>query len=370
LLDRFNFLLDHAHSSSSATSLASGTSQLAALTQLRVSHLLPVIELVISSQLPIPDTLRNAKDHNRQLMLAKLLLGFIADDLLPSIHHSNMDAVLEGGAIGFALDRVDPRKLANGDMDAEEATSVADAVWRVAESKGWREHYETGNASAMASFRRLESRTEASNRVEPVGPVHTDDTTRSTMQYHDSNLLSSEHVLSPSMTSIALGSVTLPAHSISERTVTDDATITGSYRGIGEGGYLGFVSSSPEESWRAGEPANEVHGIVPRRLSATDGDDDDNHHYRITSDDEGFGIGAGSSSSEVRHDTTIDIITSSFSHSSSSIPIRYDGMLHIVDLEDELRSFELDREVRQGTSWSDHAQEVRVVVQRLPLIIC
>jgi hypothetical protein len=47
------------------------------------------------------------------------------------------------------------------------------------------------------------------------------------------------------MTSSALGSIPLSAHSNSERTVTNDN-----------------YHLSPEKGWRVGEPKNEVHGII------------------------------------------------------------------------------------------------------------
>ena len=85
-----------------------------------------------------------------------------------------------------------------------------------------------------------------------------------------------------------------------------------------------------------------MHGFDLQRSSSRDDSDDGGHHR--------------------------DYSESSFSHSPPSIPIRDDRSLNVVNLEEVLRNFELDREAKQGASWSDYGQEVRVSFITLRII--
>ena len=271
----------------------------------------------------MPASLRSPRDLRTRLALSKLLLGMLTDDLLPSIHHSNMDDIIKGGETGFALDFVDPRRLAEGKLDSEEARNVAEALWLVASARGWNEHYDVGNVTA--STVPLEVVDTSTNDGQFVA---------TSRQYRDSELSTTERTSSPTTTLSALGSVTLSARSVAEETVADDATITGSYRGVGVGGYLGFTEDS-------------TSGWIPHN----NGDDMSWDRQRQVAANSSSGRDIPCACSEDGNpDSTIDIITSSFSHSSSSIPVRYDGWLRVVELDEELRNFEAERSHRQATS--------------------
>lgn len=347
-----NLLVDHV----SFTTPRTSSDSLQQLTRLSPSLVLSLMELILSASLPIPQSTRASKDFASRLTLAKLLLGLLLDDLLPSVHRPDVDSALTGGAVGFALDCVDPRRFAEGAMSGEEARAVASAVWEVAKGKGWREVQGDEDVSLRLSAVSSPEASKDSTGLE-------DDAEMATIQYHDSSLATIDPTLSPMTTSSALASLTLSMHSEGADTVADDVTVTGSFTRAGE--REAARGANARRGWNEyglGGEGGDARGSDRAGLGVQDKTESEG--YCSCSDtEEGDGYGHADSTPRAHSHPdarinatadTIDIPASSFSRSLSSIPIRYDGWLGVVDLAEELRSFEMARggaAVALGRGW-------------------